>query len=65
MPAGRLFSVCQLDAEGFVISRASQRSASNRGIRFRRMSHGLNAVRSNAGLMLCGLALLSNLIDER
>jgi LysR family transcriptional regulator, glycine cleavage system transcriptional activator len=42
-----------------------QRSAPDRGIRFRRMSHGLNAVLSNAGLMNCGLALLSRLVDER
>src|SRR5208282_5362689 len=31
-----------------------QRSAPDRGIRFRRMTHGLNAVLSNAGLMICG-----------
>ena len=42
-----------------------QRSAPGRGIRFRRMSHGLNAVLSNAGLMVCGLALLSSLIDDQ
>lgn len=39
-----------------------QRSAPERGIRFRRMSHGLNAVLSNAGLMVCGLALISDLV---
>ena len=42
-----------------------QRSAPDRGIRFRRMAHGLNAVMSSAGLMICGLALLSDLVDER
>lgn len=41
-----------------------RRSAPDRGIRFSRMSHGLNAVLSNAGLMICGLALISNLVDE-
>lgn len=41
-----------------------RRSAPDRGIRFRRMAHGLNAVLSNAGLMICGLALISDLIDE-
>jgi LysR family transcriptional regulator, glycine cleavage system transcriptional activator len=40
------------------------RSAPDRGIRFQRMSHGLNAVVSNAGLMICGLALLHHLVDE-
>ncbi len=29
------------------------------------MAHGLNAVMSSAGLMICGLALLSDLVDER
>ena len=29
------------------------------------MTHGLNAVLSHAGLMVCGLALLANLVDER
>ena len=28
------------------------------------MSHGLNAVLSNAGLMICGLALISELIGN-
>lgn len=42
-----------------------QRSAPDRGIRFRRMTHGLNAVLSNAGLMICGLALISHLIEDR
>lgn len=41
-----------------------QRSAPDRGIRFRRMSHGLNAVLSHAGLMVCGLALVSDLIEK-
>jgi LysR family glycine cleavage system transcriptional activator len=42
-----------------------RRSAPDRGIRFRRMSHGLNAVLSDAGLMVCGLALLSDLIEAQ
>ena len=41
-----------------------RRSSPGRGIRFRRMSHGLNAVLSHAGLMVCGLALISDLVDE-
>ena len=41
-----------------------QRSAPERGIRFRRMAHALDAVLSNAGLMICGLALISTLVDE-
>jgi LysR family glycine cleavage system transcriptional activator len=39
-----------------------QRSAPERGIRFSRMSHGLSAVLSDAGLMVCGLALISDLV---
>jgi LysR family transcriptional regulator, glycine cleavage system transcriptional activator len=41
-----------------------QRNAPERGIRFRRMTHALDAVLSNAGLLICGLALISDLIDE-
>jgi LysR family glycine cleavage system transcriptional activator len=41
-----------------------QRSAPERGIRFRRLTHALDAVLSNAGLMISGLALISHLVDE-
>jgi len=47
---------------GWIAAAGLQRSAPDRGIRFRRMSHGLNAVLSNAGLMVCGLALISDLV---
>jgi LysR family glycine cleavage system transcriptional activator len=40
-----------------------KRSAPDRGIRFQRMSHGVNAVMSHAGLMICGLALIGHLVD--
>ena len=39
-------------------------SASNRGIRFQRISPCLEAVKSDAGLMICGLALLSEQLDQ-
>jgi LysR family glycine cleavage system transcriptional activator len=41
-----------------------QRSAPERGIRFRRLTHALDAVLSNAGLMISGLALTSHLVDQ-
>jgi LysR family glycine cleavage system transcriptional activator len=48
----------------WIVAARLKRSSPDRGIRFRRMTHGLNAVLSDAGLMVCGLALISNLIDE-
>ena len=49
---------------GWIAAARLKRSAPDRGIWFRRMTHGLNAVLSSAGLMICGLALLIELIDE-
>jgi LysR family glycine cleavage system transcriptional activator len=41
-----------------------KRTDPNRGIRFRRIQPALEAVRANAGLTICGLALLGRYIDD-
>jgi LysR family glycine cleavage system transcriptional activator len=41
-----------------------RKTALQRGIRFRRIAPALDAVVSSAGFMICGLALLSQLIDD-
>jgi len=41
-----------------------KRTAPNRGIRFQRIAPGLEAVLSNAGLMICGLALIADLMED-
>ena len=42
-----------------------KRTEPNRGIRFQRIKPALEAVRANAGLTICGLALLGPHIDDR
>ncbi len=42
-----------------------QRTAPDRGMRFQRITSALEAVRANAGLTICGLALISELIDSK
>lgn len=42
-----------------------RRTALQRGIRFQRLAPALDAVFSSAGFMICGLALLSRLIDDQ
>jgi LysR family glycine cleavage system transcriptional activator len=42
-----------------------QRTAPERGMRFQRITSVLEAVRANAGLTICGLALISDLIDTK
>jgi len=42
-----------------------QRTAPERGMRFQRITSALEAVRANAGLTICGLALLSEFIDSK
>jgi LysR family glycine cleavage system transcriptional activator len=42
-----------------------RRSAPERGIRFQRIAPGLQAVSSDAGFMICGLALITDLIDRK
>ncbi len=44
--------------------RRLKRTAPNRGIRFQRTSRALEAVLANAGLTLCGLALISESIEN-
>lgn len=41
------------------------RTAPNRGIRFQRITPVLEAVQVNAGLAICGLALISEMIEDR
>jgi LysR family glycine cleavage system transcriptional activator len=41
-----------------------KRTEPNRGIRFRRIEPALEAVRANAGLTICGLALLGPYLDD-
>jgi LysR family glycine cleavage system transcriptional activator len=40
------------------------RTAPERGVRFHRIAPALDAVLSNAGLLICGLALISDLVDD-
>ncbi len=47
-----------IEAHGF------RRTAPNRGIRFQRLAPALEAVLSNAGLMIGGLALISDVVDD-
>jgi LysR family transcriptional regulator, glycine cleavage system transcriptional activator len=44
--------------------RRLKRSAPNRGIRFQRASRALEAVLANAGLTLCGLALIAASVED-
>jgi LysR family glycine cleavage system transcriptional activator len=48
----------------WIKSNKMRRTAPERGIRFQRITSALEAVRANAGLTICGLALLSALIDS-
>jgi LysR family glycine cleavage system transcriptional activator len=41
-----------------------RRTEPNRGIRFQRIKPALEAVRANAGLIICGLALLGPYVDD-
>jgi LysR family glycine cleavage system transcriptional activator len=41
-----------------------RRTAPERGIRFRRISAALEAVHADAGLALCGLGLIADLVDD-
>jgi LysR family glycine cleavage system transcriptional activator len=48
----------------WIRQRRLKRTSPNRGIRFQRTSRALEAVLANAGLTLCGLALISAEIDK-
>jgi LysR family glycine cleavage system transcriptional activator len=48
----------------WIESQRLKRTEPNRGIRFQRIKPALEAVRANAGLTICGLALLGPYIDD-
>jgi LysR family transcriptional regulator, glycine cleavage system transcriptional activator len=48
----------------WIRSQRLKRTEPNRGIRFQRIKPALEAVRANAGLTICGLALLGPSIDD-
>jgi LysR family glycine cleavage system transcriptional activator len=48
----------------WIRSQRLRRTAPERGIRFQRITPALEAVLANAGLAICGLALISDLVDE-
>jgi LysR family transcriptional regulator, glycine cleavage system transcriptional activator len=49
----------------WIAAHGSRKSALTRGIRYQRIAPGLQAVSSDAGLMICGLALISDRIDNK
>jgi LysR family transcriptional regulator, glycine cleavage system transcriptional activator len=49
----------------WIAAHGARKSALTRGIRYQRIAPGLQAVASDAGLMICGLALISDRIDAR
>ncbi len=49
----------------WIAAHGHRKKAFERGVRFRRIAPALDAVLSGAGLMICGLALLSDLVDDR
>ena len=49
---------------GWIKSQRLKRTEPDRGIRFQRIKPALEAVRANAGLTICGLALLGSHIDD-
>ena len=48
---------------GWIAANRMRRTAPERGIRFRRITAALEAVRADAGLALCGLALIADLLE--
>jgi LysR family glycine cleavage system transcriptional activator len=52
------------DWTGWIASQSLTRTAPERGIRFQRITPVLEAVLANAGLAICGVALLSELVDD-
>lgn len=49
---------------GWIAAYKYRRTAPERGIRFQRITQVLDAVLANAGLAICGLALISPLVDD-
>lgn len=54
-----------LDWPDWLKSNKLRRTAPERGMRFQLITSALEAVRADAGLTICGLALLSDLIDAK
>jgi LysR family transcriptional regulator, glycine cleavage system transcriptional activator len=52
-----------IDWPTWVAAHGHRTSATDRGLRFRRMTPGLDAVSSNAGPMICGLALIAERLE--
>src|SRR5690606_24781284 len=52
------------DWREWIVANGLRRTAPERGIRFQRIVPAVEAVRADAGFALCGLALLSDLVDE-
>jgi LysR family glycine cleavage system transcriptional activator len=53
-----------LNWAGWIKTQRLKRTEPNRGIRFQRIKPALEAVRANAGLTICGLALIGPRIDD-
>lgn len=49
----------------WIAAHGHRKSAPERGIRFQRIAPGLEAVASNSGFMICGLALITDRIDRK
>lgn len=52
------------DWSEWVQANGLRRTAPNRGIRFQRIASALDAVLANAGLTICGLALISEAVED-
>jgi LysR family transcriptional regulator, glycine cleavage system transcriptional activator len=48
----------------WIAANAVERTAPNRGMRFQRITTALDAVLANAGIGMCGLALVAELVDD-
>jgi len=48
----------------WIAARRMRRTAPDRGIRFRRITAALEAVNADAGLALCGLAMIADLVED-
>lgn len=48
----------------WIEANAIERTAPERGIRFQRITAALDAVLANAGMSMCGLALIADLVED-
>ena len=53
-----------LDWPAWINRYGHRKSAFNRGIRFRQIAAGLEAVKSDAGFMICGLAMITDQLER-